>query len=125
MPEFITRIFHAAPEIAIFLSLGLGYLIGKVKLGPFTLGATAGTLLVGLLIGIMVPKLELSGLIKSIFFALFIYAVGFKTGPQFFQGFDRRMIGQVVLTVVVTVAGLICVIVGAKILKLDAGMAAW
>src|SRR5262249_28778668 len=92
--------------------------------GPFTLGATAGTLLVGVLIGIAVPGLEFSPIIKSIFFALFIYSVGFRTGPQFFRGFDRRMIGQVVLTVVVTVAGLVCVLIGAKMMGLDAGTAA-
>ena len=117
-------LLHAAPEIAVFLSLGLGYLIGKIRIGSFTLGATAGTLLIGLLIGILVPDLEVPGLIKTIFFALFIYAVGFRTGPQFFQSFDRRMIKQIVLTVVVTVTGLICVIVAAKMLGFDAGLAA-
>src|SRR5262245_25654129 len=122
--DFVADLFHKAPEIALFLSLGLGYLVGRIKFGPFTLGATAGTLLVGVLIGIMVPGLEFSPLIKSIFFALFIFAVGFRTGPQFFRGFDRRMIKQVVLTVVITVAGLICVLIGSKIMKLDEGMAA-
>jgi putative transport protein len=122
--HFLADLFHKAPEIALFLAIGLGYLVGRVKFGPFTLGATAGTLLVGVLIGILVPGLEFSPLIKSIFFAMFIYAVGFRTGPQFFRGFDRRMIKQVVLTVVVTVVGLICVLIGSKIMKLDEGMAA-
>jgi putative transport protein len=124
MLDVIARIFHRAPEIALFLSLGLGYLVGRIKFGPFTLGATAGTLLIGVLVGIMVPGLEISPLVKTIFFALFIYAVGFRTGPQFFRGFDRRMIKQVVLTVVVTVAGLLCVLAGAKVMGLDAGTAA-
>jgi aspartate-alanine antiporter len=125
MPDhFLADVFHKAPEIALFLALGLGYLVGRIKFGPFTLGATAGTLLVGVLIGILVPGLEFSPVIKSVFFALFIYAVGFRTGPQFFRGFDRRMIKQVVLTVVITVVGLICVLIGAKIMKLDEGMAA-
>lgn len=129
-----TNVLHAAPEIAVFLSLGLGYLIGRVKIGSFTLGATAGTLLVGLVIGILAQPsgaekdaqavLQIPPLLKTVFFALFIYAVGFKTGPQFFQSFDRRMIKQIVLTVVVTVAGLICVIIAAKLLKFDAGLAA-
>lgn len=120
----IAGVFHAAPETAVFLSLGLGYLIGKIRIGPFTLGATAGTLLIGLLIGIMVPDLQVAPLIKAIFFALFIYAVGFRTGPQFFQSFDRRMIKQIVLTIVVTAAGLLCVLAAAKVLKFDAGLAA-
>lgn len=127
-------VLHAAPEIAVFLSLGLGYLIGRIKVGSFTLGATAGTLLVGLVIGILAQRpgteneqavvLQVPALLKTVFFALFIYAVGFKTGPQFFQSFDRRMIKQIVLTLVVTVAGLLCVIIAAKMLKFDAGLAA-
>lgn len=122
--DILSDIFRSAPEIAVFLALGLGYLIGKVRVGPFTLGATAGTLLMGLLIGVIVPSLEVAPLIKTIFFALFIYAVGFRTGPQFFQSFDRRMIKQVVLTVVVTVTGLLCVLAGARLLRFDAGLAA-
>lgn len=131
--RFLADVFHAAPEVAIFLSLGLGYLIGKIKVGPFTLGATAGTLLVGLIIGILLhdpnlkpteQPLQIPSLLKAIFFALFIYAVGFKTGPQFFQSFDRRMIKQIVLTVVVTVTGLICVLIAARMLKFDTGLAA-
>lgn len=124
MPNDLTSAFRSAPEVAVFLALGLGYLIGKLRFGSFTLGATAGTLLVGLLIGILVPDLDVSPLVKTVFFALFIYAVGFKTGPQFFQSFDRRMIKQIVLTVVVTVTGLICVLAASRLLRFDAGMAA-
>jgi AspT/YidE/YbjL antiporter-like protein len=124
MPNAVAKILQDAPEIAVFLSLGLGYLAGKLKIGSFTLGATAGTLLVGLVIGIIAPELKISPLLKAVFFALFIFAVGYRTGPQFFQSFDRRMIKQIVLTVVVTVMGLLCVLVGAKVLGLDAGMAA-
>jgi putative transport protein len=124
----IAQVLERAPEIAVFLSLGLGYLIGKIKLGSFALGATAGSLLVALVIGIVADKLkaelQVAPIVKSIFFALFIFAVGFRTGPQFFQSFDRRMVKQIVLTIVVTVVGLLCVLAGAKVLHLDAGMAA-
>ncbi len=124
MANGLSSVLQRAPEIAVFLSLGLGYLAGKLKFGSFALGATAGTLLVALGIGIMAPELQVAPLLKAIFFALFIFAVGFRTGPQFFQSFDRRMIKQIVLTIVVTVTGLLCVLAGAKMLGLDAGMAA-
>ncbi len=39
------------PELAIFLTLGLGYWIGNIKVGGFSLGAVTGTLLMGVLIG--------------------------------------------------------------------------
>ncbi len=122
--NFVTDMLKGSPEIAVFLALGLGYLAGKLKIGSFTLGATAGTLLVALAIGILAPGVEVAPLLKAIFFALFIYAVGFRTGPQFFQSFDRRMIKQIVLTLVITVTGLICVVVSAKMLGFDAGLAA-
>jgi putative transport protein len=122
--EAFRSVFRSAPEIAVFLALALGYVIGKIKLGSFTLGATASTLLCGILIGVLVPDLEVPPLLKAVFFALFIYAVGFRTGPQFFQSFDRRMIKQIILTIVITVTGLVCVIAGAKLLGLDAGLAA-
>ena len=39
------------PELAIFLTLALGFLLGRVKVGTFRLGNVVGTLLAGVLIG--------------------------------------------------------------------------
>ena len=50
MEWFVNTLRHY-PELAIFLTLGLGYLVGKLKLGKVTLGAVTGTLLVGVLVG--------------------------------------------------------------------------
>jgi uncharacterized transporter YbjL len=56
MSDYILAdVLRAAPEIAVFLALGLGDLIGKIRIGSFTLGAAAGTLLMGLVMGIVVP----------------------------------------------------------------------
>ena len=122
--RLIADLLHRAPEIAIAISVGLGYLAGRIRLGPFTLGSTAGALLVGIAIGILFPGIVISPLLKSVFFALFIFSVGFKVGPQFFNGFNRSMFSQVVLSVVVCVTCLIAVIVAARIMGLQKGMAA-
>jgi putative transport protein len=122
--EAIGQILSRAPEVALFLSIGIGYLIGRVRFGSFSLGTTAGSLIVGIGIGIAFPGVTVDPLIKAVFFALFIYAVGFKTGPQFFRSFNPSMLKQVALAVIITVTGLISVIVCAKIMKLDEGSAA-
>ena len=42
---------RAHPEIAFFATLALGYLLGKLRIAGFSLGAVTGTLLAGVLIG--------------------------------------------------------------------------
>jgi putative transport protein len=120
----IGQILSRAPEVALFLSVGLGYLVGKIRFGSFNLGTTASALIVGIAIGIMFPDVAIDPLIKAVFFALFIYAVGFKTGPQFFRSFNPSMLKQVALALIITVTGLISVIICAKFMKLDEGSAA-
>lgn len=78
----IQALFVDQPLVALFITIALGYLLGKLKVGTFVLGGIAGTLIVGVLIGQL--GITLNPAIKTIFFALFIYAVGFQGGPQFF-----------------------------------------
>jgi len=85
----------AEPLLALFLTIALGYLVGKLKAGKLCAWrAIAGTLLVGVVIGQF--GVEINSGIKSIFFALFIYAVGFQGGPQFFHALNRRSLNQLV-----------------------------
>ena len=59
------------PELAIFLTLGLGYWVGNIKIRGFSLGAVTGTLLVGVLIGQL--GIEVSAEVKAVFFLLFLF----------------------------------------------------
>lgn len=70
------------PVIALFMCLGLGHLIGRIRFGPVVLGGVCGTLFVALAIGQM--GVTISPHLKNTAFALFIYALGFSAGPQFF-----------------------------------------
>ncbi|MDM9623055.1 aspartate-alanine antiporter [Rhizobium sp. S96] len=74
--------FLTDPVIAVFLSLSLGYFIGLAKIGPIRLGGVCGTLFVSLLIGQL--GVTVSADLKNTAFALFIFALGFSAGPQFF-----------------------------------------
>ncbi len=84
MFSYIADTLRANPQLAIFFTLAVGYWIGARKFGSFSLGAVTGTLLAGILIGQL--GIEISGQVKSIFFIMFLFAVGFGVGPQFVRG---------------------------------------
>jgi putative transport protein len=65
--------------LVLFLNVGLGYLVGKIKIGPVALGPTTGVLIVGIIIGLL--HLEVQPIIKSVFFTLFLFTLGVKIGP--------------------------------------------
>ncbi|MDB5501179.1 MAG: transporter [Tardiphaga sp.] len=116
------RLMTTEPLLALFLTIAIGYFVGKLKIGSFTLGGIAGTLLVGVIIGQFGVNIDAG--IKGIFFALFIYAVGFQGGPQFFHALNRRSINQLVSAFVMCFTGLLCVLGAAWLFGLDRGMAA-
>jgi aspartate-alanine antiporter len=118
----ISNLFAISPYIALFITLALGYLVGKITIGRFVLGGIAGTLLMGVLIGQFGVQIDPG--VKTIFFALFIYAVGYQGGPQFFGALNFKTINILLSAVVMTVTGLITVLVAAKLFDLDSGTAA-
>jgi putative transport protein len=120
--DTIRHLVTAQPLLALFLTIALGYLVGKIRIGGFVLGGIAGTLLVGVLIGQF--GVEIDSGIKGVFFALFIYAVGFQGGPQFFHALNRRSLNQLASAFVMCLTGLLCVLGAAWLFGLDRGMAA-
>lgn len=67
----------------------LGFWLGKLRIGKFTLGTVTSVLLVGVVVGQL--NIAVPGPVKSVFFLLFLFAVGYKVGPQFFRGLKRRI----------------------------------
>ncbi|WP_306320401.1 MULTISPECIES: aspartate-alanine antiporter [unclassified Streptomyces] len=84
------------PELVLFVSLALGYLVGKLRVGPLTLGGICGTLIVSLLLGAW-TKAQVSDDVKTVFFALFIFALGYMAGPQFFRNLNKKSLRFFVL----------------------------
>jgi len=74
-------------ELAVFLTLAVGFAIGKLRFGTFTLGTVVGTLLAGVLIGQL--DIKVPAIVKNVFFDLFLFTTGYKVGPQFFRGRGR------------------------------------
>ncbi len=120
--DFLRSIFHQAPEIALFAALALGYWVGKFRFGSFQLGGVAGSLLAAVLISQVGVTID-SG-IKAVLFALFIYAVGFESGPQFFRSLGLQSVKEILMALVVAVSGLVTVVVIARVFHLDKGLAA-
>lgn len=118
----LSSIFHQSPEIALFLSLAVGYWVGKFQFGKFQLGGVAGSLLAAVLISQVGVTID-NG-IKSVLFALFIYAVGFESGPQFFRSLGRQSIREIVMAAVLALSGLATVVILARMFGLDKGLAA-
>ena len=111
------------PELAVFLAISLGYLIGDLKFRGFGLGPVTGSLFAGILIG-QFAHVPVSAMAKSFLFLLFLFGIGYSVGPQFLQALKRDGIKPVLLAVVVCVTGLLTAIAVAKALGLDPGFAA-
>jgi len=120
--DWAQHFFAKYPELAVYLALGIGYTIGSVKYGGFSLGGSTGSLLAGLLIG-GVLKTPANATAKSVLFMLFLFGIGYSVGPKFAKAMKGDGWRFAVLGVFVPVVGLAIAWAVASILRLDAGFA--
>jgi putative transport protein len=118
---FVTSL-RENPELAIFLTLAIGFTIGRIRIGSFSLGNVVGTLLAGVLVGQL--DIAVDPLVKVVFFDLFLFATGYKVGPQFFRGLRKNALSQVLVTLVLCVASLAATVASARVMGYDCGTAA-
>lgn len=110
------------PAIPIFLTLGLGFWIGKLRYKSFSLGTVTSVLLVGVLVGQL--DIAIPGPVKSVFFLMFLFAIGYNCGPSFAASLKGSGIKQVIFCVVICALCLVCTWGAAKILGYGPGEAA-
>lgn len=120
--DAIVKLFQAYPQMAIFLAIAIGYFVGKIKIFGFNLGSTAGVLLASLVIGQM--HIPVTPLLKNVGFALFIFAIGYRVGPQFFGALKKEGIHYIWISLVVAVTGLLTAVILGKLFGFDAGTVA-
>jgi putative transport protein len=118
---FVTSL-RENPELAIFLTLAIGFTIGRIRIGSFSLGNVVGTLLAGVLVGQL--DIAVDPLVKVVFFDLFLFATGYKVGPQFFRGLRKNALSQVLVTLVLCLASLAATVASARVMGYDCGTAA-
>jgi putative transport protein len=119
--NWIVETLRAYPELAIFLALAIGFWIGPKKLAGFSLGSVTATLLAAVAIGQL--GIAVPGPIKSTFFVLFLFAVGYGVGPQFFRGLSKDGPKQILFSVIVLALCLLAPYVCARMAGLDLGYA--
>ncbi|MFH1684044.1 MAG: aspartate-alanine antiporter [Candidatus Margulisiibacteriota bacterium] len=120
--DFIIELCSSYPQILVFLAIAIGYFVGKIKVFGLNLGSTAGVLLAALVLGQM--NVAIPPLLKAVGFALFIFAIGYKVGPQFFGALKNEGLHYIWLSLVVAVTGLVTAIVLGKLFGFDAGTVA-
>jgi putative transport protein len=122
MIEWLFATLRSYPEIAIFLSLGLGYYFGKFTFKGIGLGSVTATLLAGVIIGQI--GITISQPLKAFSFLLFLFAVGYGVGPQFVRGIAKDGLPQAIFSVVQCVFSLVIPVVIARAAGYDLGYAA-
>ena len=122
MLEWFAATLRSYPEIAIFLALGIGYYLGGFTFRGIGLGSVTATLLAAVLIGQL--GITISPHVKSTFFLLFLFAVGYGVGPQFVRGIAKDGVPQAVFAAVQCVISLGAAVVVARMAGYDLGYAA-
>src|SRR5215212_3299174 len=122
MWQWFATTLKTYPEIAIFLTLSLGYFFGKFTFKGIGLGAVTATLLAGVLIGQI--GITISQPLKAFVFLMFLFAVGYAVGPQFVRGIAKDGVPQAVFAVVQCLLCLLVPVAIAKIAGYDLGYAA-
>jgi len=122
MIDWFVATLRSYPELAIFLSLAIGFSVGSRKVAGFSLGNVTATLLAAVVIGQI--GITVSPNVKAAFFIVFIFAIGYGVGPQFVSGLSKEGPRQIGFSVIVLIFCLLAPIVCAKVAGLDLGYAA-
>lgn len=120
--HWLAETLRLHPELAIFLTVAFGFLVGQWKFKNFSLGAVTGTLLVGIIVGQI--GIDISPQIKSIFFIMFLFSVGFGVGPQFVRGIANDGLPQALFAVVICFLCLGCVYTASVLAGYSPGLTA-
>src|SRR5204863_4863996 len=98
MIDWFFATLRTYPEIAIFLTLAIGYYFGKFTFKGIGLGAVTATLLAGVVIGQI--GITISPPLKAFAFLMFLFAVGYSVGPQFVRGVAKEGLPQAIFSAV-------------------------
>jgi len=79
--DTIKWVVSTAPEIFLLLAVALGTMLGRMRIAGFSIGTTACTLIVAVVLG-QLGNFVIPPLFKSIFFSLFVFTIGYKSGAR-------------------------------------------
>src|SRR5215831_12472199 len=122
MIDWFFQTLKQYPEIAVFISLAIGYYVGGFSYKGLGLGAVTATLIAAVIIGQL--GITITGPLKPFFFLMFLFAIGYAVGPQFVRGIAKDGIPQAIFAAVVCVFCLVAPVVVIKMAGYDAGSGA-
>jgi len=120
--DTVRWIIATAPEIFLLLAVAIGTVLGRIRIAGFSIGTTACTLIVSVIIG-QLGTFTFPSLLRVFLFSLFVFTIGYRSGPEFFASLSVRTLAQVAMALVLGGTGLVIVLSFAFIFALDPGTA--
>ena len=118
----LIQLLQQSDVLLLFTVLAFGLLFGKIRLGSFEIGATAGVLLVALLFGHW--GFDFDAQTERLGFMLFIFCVGIEAGPNFFSNFAQDGVRYIAIAMVIALTGVLVTVAAANLLQLEPALAA-
>lgn len=112
--QWFATTFRTYPELAIFLALAFGFWLGPKKVAGFSLGNVTATLIAAVVIGQI--GITISPNVKSVFFIMFLFAIGYSVGPQFVRGLGKEGPRQIAFSLIILA---LCLLVPFACIKLS------
>jgi putative transport protein len=125
--EAFFQYLKANPFLLLFFTVGLAVWVGKFSVKGYGLGMVAAAIVVGVALATWAStygvKLQLDNFAKSLMYYLFMYGVGLRVGPSFFNSLKKDGLTFTILAVVCSVLGLGLVVVMSRLFGLPGGAA--
>ena len=118
--NYLIEILRRYPVIPIFLTVGVGFWLGSLRYKALSLGTVAATLLTGVVVGQL--DIPIPALVKSLFFILFLFSIGYSVGPQFFAALRGQGWQQMLFAAVEAAICVGTVFVAARLMGYDTGV---
>jgi len=115
----IIEFLRGQPVLVLFVLLGIGHVLGRIKVAGFAFGPVAGVLLAALPLGSF--GFRISPGAQTVGFALFIFAVGYQAGPRFIEVLRAQGLRYFTLAVFVVGIGFVTAWFAGRLLGLPLG----
>src|SRR5258708_38674251 len=107
--DTVRWIIATAPEIFLLLAVAIGTVLGRIRIAGFSIGTTACTLIVSVIIG-RLGTFTFPSLLRVFLFSLFVFTIGYRSGPQFFASLSVRTLPPAAMALVLGGTALVTVL---------------
>jgi len=125
--EALFQYLQSNPFLLLFATVGLAVWVGRFSVKGYGLGMVAAAIIVGVVLATWASlygvKLQLDNFAKSLMYYLFMYGVGLRVGPSFFNSLKKDGLTFTILAVVCAVLGLGLVVILSRLFGLPPGAA--